>query len=209
VEAATEYMVELHRRRMEHAGKSANGTPQEGQKYADKSIYEAAAELNKCCDSLEIPQYAIDQYDALFGEDADTAPRPQGIMENNNAVTRRPVDRRELIPHVETLAKLPQLIPLNAAPFPNAKRVPGDHCLKARQYLRGRVERTLDCSDDTCVIGSNFLKNILPTDNMRPELPAFMSLTFKDAGSKSAMRDGRVGLIQSSLWNPMCQWTLN
>jgi hypothetical protein len=44
VEAAIDYMVELHRRRMEHAGKTAKDTPQQGQRYADKSIYEAAAE---------------------------------------------------------------------------------------------------------------------------------------------------------------------
>jgi hypothetical protein len=184
MEATMDYMVELHRRKMLHTGDRAFAEVRPKQKYSDKVLLLAAAELSRCCDDQPVPRYAIAQYNDLFAEDAEVAPRPAGIVINTTPVV------------VKTPPNPTQVIPLDSVLLPEVKRVPGVVCIKARTYIRGRSAKTLECQEETCVLGSSFLHELRPGDNLRPDTLSYSRLTFKDAGSKSNMRTGICDLRQ-------------
>jgi hypothetical protein len=184
IEATQDYMVELHRRKMLHTGDRAFAEVRPKQKYSDKILLLAAAELSRCCDDQPVPRYAIAQYNELFAEDAEVAPRPAGIVINTTPVV------------VKTPPKPTQVIPLDSVLLPEVKRVPGDVCIKARTYIRGCSAKTLECPEETCVLGSSFLSELRPGDNLRPDTLSYSRLTFKDAGSKSNMQTGICHLRQ-------------
>lgn len=199
MEATTDYMLELHWRKMLHMGDRASAEIRPGQKFSDKGLILAAAELSRCCDDQPVPKYAVAQYSQLFAKDADVAPRPAGVVVNTTPAV------------VKEQATSKQVVPLESVLLPDVKRVPGDVCIKARTFVRGHSAATLECPDETCVLGSIFLRELRPGDNIRPETSSYSRLTFKDAGSKSRMRTGICDLRHigaKKFWHldSLCNW---
>jgi hypothetical protein len=184
------FMMELHRCRMEHHGsampvENSNNNMQ----YSRKDILIAAGEMGRDCANPVTPQYTVTLINHLFGEkktDEDT------LMEEINEVL-------EIAP-----APVPQRVPV----MPPVEVLPYAHCVRARSFVKDPPTQGLECKNETCTIGSKFIRELHATDHLRPDDPAYDKISLGEAGSRSSMRTGPHDLRREADENRLC-WHLD
>jgi hypothetical protein len=205
LEDQTDYMVGLHRRRVQNYEKPTESSGD--QKYTSKEIRLAASELLRNCDGREAPQYAVYHYNDIYGKDADVVPDAgvvTGVVTSNiKEETQEAIDHSTLMNEIDDVIadRTPTLAPrmstaLASKTSTTSPLLPGENCIKVKDFLKGHVQTCLEieCDDLSCVFGSVFLQRLRPVDNLKPDMPVFTQITMYDAGARSNMTSGTCDL---------------
>jgi hypothetical protein len=184
-----EFMVELHRKRMKHNAdrtKDDNLHPEE--RFRALHILRAAAEMNKLCEGKKAPQCAIDFYKRLYGPDNEVTVEKsaeEALLDEIDEVIQ------DITPPSSAENSSPELRPTGKMEVVLQENVPGIHCAMAKAFLEGHKRGgNAKCEHPTCIIGSEFLKDLQPEDNLKPDHPHYDHITFEEAGSRSKMLQG-------------------
>jgi hypothetical protein len=124
-----EFMVELHRRRMQHnADRTRDDSLHPEERFKALHIPKAAAEMNKLCYNKCAPQCTIDLYARLYGEDPEVTPNDENanLMEEMDAVIQG-------TPPSATTGSPPEPVQPTQTPPPH---IPGSHCVMVQAFLR-------------------------------------------------------------------------
>jgi hypothetical protein len=192
LEDQTEFMIGLHRRRVQYYGERQPTKPLSGdQRFTSKEITLAAAELSRNSDGRDAPQYAVYHYNNIYGKDAEAVPEASGSstsVPTTSSLTesQKVLNQSELMDEIDDIIadRTPTLKPKKPT---SAPMKPGENCSKVRAFLKGHVQTCLEieCDDLSCVFGSLFLQRLRPVNNLKPDMPVFVQITIYDAGARS------------------------
>jgi hypothetical protein len=181
------FMMELHRCRMEHDGQQmpVETSNNNNQRFAMKEILMAAGMMGRDCANPVTPKYTVTLLQKLFGpKEASPAPPAE----------RDIVDQIDEIINEDTATE-------KSPPRVTAPEIPVDpysHCVRARFFMKTPSMRGLECKNITCTIGSQFIRDLHTTDHLRPDHPIYDKISLGEAGSRSAMRTGPQDLRRDS-----------
>jgi hypothetical protein len=161
-----------------------------GQSFSDNDLRAAAGEMAKLCHDPRPPPFAMEIFSRLFNVETPLPVKParleigDQLMEEMDEFINDGLDINE---GIET----PKLVPnTGRTPILAPALPPGWNCPLVEQFLRDPSIKGRPCNDPTCMMGSEFMINLLATDNLAPDKPNFAHVTFADAGSRSKLGEG-------------------